>query len=84
MEFNANRIGGAPPLSHLFPHSDLSIMAKTIASTLGAVFVGTNIAGLYVLFSAPSASLMVKPTTGQTHRCCVHTSVDVFQTVSKG
>jgi hypothetical protein len=35
-------------------------MSKNVASTLGAVFVGTTIAGLYVRLFAPHTLLMVR------------------------
>jgi hypothetical protein len=71
LEFNANQIGGAPPLS--LPRSDLSIMSESIPSTLGAVFMGTNIAGVCVPFSTS-----ICPTNDETNHwtglpvLCVH------------
>lgn len=58
-------------------------MSKNIVPTLGAVFVGTSIAGMYVLFLLPPAHITETDRWTQTHRCCMYSSVNVFQTVPK-
>ena len=55
-----------PPSSPICsPRSDLSIMSKSVVSTLGATLIGTNIAGVCVLFPTKS----VRCTDDEANRC---------------
>ena len=85
LEPNVNQIGGVPL-------SPPSVSPALILASCPRALLRPWVLSSWVRASPectsssphPYATLMAKPTARQTHRCRMYTSVDVFQTVSKG